>query len=145
MTEKRNYFRIPLNHPLDATMTILKIKGEYVDLGKTKILIEDIGLGGIRFISTLKLPVLHDVILYFETEILGRTISPVGHIVWKHDIDDELSQYGVEFTIEETHRDEIAHTLNQFAVKLRNRLGSVPPNTRFVYEDRKTYLMKLNV
>jgi hypothetical protein len=53
-------------------MTIVKIKDRHIELGMTEPLIEDIGLGGLRFLSNIKLPVNPEIIIEFETEILER-------------------------------------------------------------------------
>ena len=72
------FFRINLDFPLSASMTLIRIHGRKVELGRTEVLVEDIGLGGLRFLSDMRLPVHRDIILEFETEILGNTIKMYG-------------------------------------------------------------------
>jgi len=50
-------------------MTIREIKGRRLNIGETKILIKDIGPGGMRFISNIILPLEKDVILQFITQL----------------------------------------------------------------------------
>ena len=56
------------------------------------------------YVSTLKLPVRGDVLFQFETEILGKTIKLTGSIVWKEEINEDLMEYGIEFTLPKTNR-----------------------------------------
>ena len=61
-------------------MRLVSIAGRSMELGKSNVLIEDMSIGGLRYISTLKLPVRGDVLFQFETEILGR----VYYIEWEY-------------------------------------------------------------
>ena len=54
---RRKFFRIDLPFPLEAYMTITELAGKKVNLGSTKILILDIGPGGLRIETNIKLPV----------------------------------------------------------------------------------------
>ena len=84
---KRKYNRIYFPSPLAADMTLLSIAGQPMHLGKSNILINDISIGGLRYVSTLKfLPVREDMLFEFETEILNKTIKVKGKIVWKEEI-----------------------------------------------------------
>ena len=71
---KRNYFRVELYFPMSSQMTIIKFRDKDIELGRTEILVEDIGLGGLRFISHLLLSVNHDIIYEFKIEILGEVL-----------------------------------------------------------------------
>ena len=53
-------------------MTLISIQGKEVKLGKTEVLIEDIGPGGLKFLSTIQLPVRPDIIYQFETTIMDQ-------------------------------------------------------------------------
>ena len=53
---RRKYFRINFEYPLEAFMTVTEINGRKVQLGNTKILIEDIGPGGLRFLIKYQTP-----------------------------------------------------------------------------------------
>lgn len=68
--EGRKFFRIELNNLLESEFTIDKIKGKKINVGKTKILIKNIGPGGICFISNLKLPVKKDIALQFTMRLI---------------------------------------------------------------------------
>ena len=69
---KRNHYRLQFPYPLEAEMRLVSIAGRSMELGKSNVLIEDMSIGGLRYVSTLKLPVRGDVLFQFETEILGK-------------------------------------------------------------------------
>ncbi|MEK3936544.1 EAL domain-containing protein [Sporosarcina sp. FSL W7-1349] len=127
--ERRKGFRIEPAFPLSAHMTIAKYKGNYVTMGTTEILIENIGVGGLRFLSTVNLPVNPDIILKFETEILGETTSVMGTIVWR-EVVGEFFRYGIQFNTSESMQQSLVRTLNRFAIQLKT--DPAPPNCSFM-------------
>lgn len=116
---RRKFFRIALERPLIGEMTITSIAGKSVQLGMTKILIEDIGPGGLRFLSNIKLPARKDLILKIKTVILGQEVEVNGILVWMKE-KDNIQQYGLQFIISENERTILTSILNQFQSKLRN-------------------------
>lgn len=116
---RREYFRIQLPEPIDSLMTIVKINGKNIRLGKTKVEIDDLGLGGLRFNSSLKIPESKDFLLRFEFEVLEKSFTFEGNVAWKQTLNDDLQQYGVEFNITEKERENLAATLNKLAIKVR--------------------------
>ena len=77
---KRNHYRLQFPYPLEAEMRLVSIAGRSMELGKSNVLIEDMSIGGLRYVSTLKLPVRGDVLFQFETEILGKD----HYIEWEY-------------------------------------------------------------
>ncbi|MBN6186821.1 PilZ domain-containing protein [Aneurinibacillus sp. BA2021] len=116
---RRQFFRLPLPHPLSSDVTIIRIKDNAVEAGKAQVLIEDISPGGLRFISDVKLPATPQVILEFETEILNNTIQLPGYIVRKLPREDELYEYGVTFTLDEAVYTELIPLLQLLSIRLR--------------------------
>ena len=102
---KRKHDRINFPYPLAADMTLVSIAGRSMQLGKSNVLIEDMSIGGLRYLSTLKLPVRGDVLFQFETEILDKTIKLNGSIVWKEEINEDLTEYGIKFIISRRRTD----------------------------------------
>ncbi|WP_041071422.1 PilZ domain-containing protein [Bacillus sp. OxB-1] len=98
-------------------------------MGTTEILIENIGVGGLRFLSTVNLPVNPDIILKFETEILGETVSVTGTIVWR-EVVGEFFRYGIQFNATESIQQLLVRTLNRFAIQLKT--DPTPPNCSFM-------------
>ncbi|MFB5088380.1 EAL domain-containing protein [Psychrobacillus sp. PGGUH221] len=141
LEEKRKFFRVPLHFPLSGSMTLTRINGRTVDVGKTIILIEDIGIGGLRFLTDLKLTVNPNIIFELETYLFGETIKLLGSIVWMSEIKPDIYQYGLEYAIDESERAEITPILNKLVIKLRK--APLVPDCSFVTEDRYTYIKKL--
>ncbi|GEN36527.1 MULTISPECIES: PilZ domain-containing protein [Aneurinibacillus] len=116
---KRQHFRQTFQKPLCANMTIVRIKDNEIDTRSTKTCILDIGPGGLRFMTNLKLPVNPYVVLEFQTRILDRTLSFHGYIVRKVEGTNEFHEYGVKFVLDETEQMELATLLNAMAIRLR--------------------------
>ncbi|ETI69362.1 EAL domain-containing protein [Neobacillus vireti] len=133
---KRKYYRVNFPYPLAAKMTLLSIAGKPMRLGKSSVLIEDISIGGLRYLSTLKLPVRDDVILQFEFELLSEVIKVKGHIVWKED-NDELTEYGIEFIIKDKDQSDLGKLLNRLNLLLKNNVSL--PSYGTVVEDKDQY------
>jgi hypothetical protein len=109
-----------------------------MQLGKSSVLIEDISIGGLRYSSTLKLPVRDDVILQFDFKLLSEVIQVKGHIVWKEENDD-ITEYGIEFIINEKDRSNLTKVLNSFNLLLKNSISL--PSYEMVKEDKYQYFL----
>lgn len=134
---RRQFFRIDLQRPLVAEMTITSLGGKIVKLGMTKVLLEDVGPGGVRFTSNIKLPIRPDLILKLKMLILDKEIESSGSIAWSKE-EEDLQQYGLEFRMDEKERDTLTGLLNQFEVKLRN--GMVTQTCcSFLWTDRNEF------
>ncbi|WP_162297894.1 EAL domain-containing protein [Halalkalibacillus sediminis] len=117
--ERRKYFRVNLPYPLRAEMTILSINQKKVTLGETETLIQDIGLGGLKFISHLQLMPEAEILYEFKTTLLENPLTLHGKVVWRGERAQEIFEYGVEFSIDEYERDHLATILNKLSTKLR--------------------------
>ncbi len=137
---RRRYYRINLLFPLSSQMTLTHMLGNRVELGSTEVLIEDIGPGGIRFLSTIHLPVRPDITYQFKTMIMGDVVTLSGNVVWKEEVKD-IFQYGIKFSIDEIQRDNLVKYLNQFSTQLRN--NPFVPNCNFVKDEKISYLKKI--
>ncbi|MBS4208571.1 EAL domain-containing protein [Bacillus sp. FJAT-50079] len=104
--ERRSYARIQLEPPLEALMTIAEINGKIVHLGNTKVLIENIGLGGLCFLSSIHLPVRSDVILKFQVQLANQMLVLFGITVWGEEYKNN-HRYGLQFIIDEKQRNEL--------------------------------------
>lgn len=140
--ERRRFFRIDFYQLLEADMTIMKIDGQATGVGNTKVIIKNMGPGGLCFVSNIRLPINRNIVLKFTTELLGKDIMVYGCPVWKEETDDDLHEYGIEFTFDENERMALTGVLNQLQVKLRNntkctdgRFVSVSPARYFSSEN----------
>lgn len=128
--DRRKFFRVKFIHYLEADLTVQEIRGEKVNVGSTKVLIKNMGPGGLCFISNIRFPSSKDLILQFTTEMMGEEFKFYGSPVWAKRINKELNEYGlqlyeygVEFTLDENERKELIKTLNKAQIKMkRNEL-----------------------
>ena len=120
---RRDFFRITFKKPLGADMSIFKVSGKKVSLGYTEVGVFDIGAGGLRFLSDIKLPMKSDIVLVFETEILEEELNLYGNVVWMKHYKDETFEYGIEFVFDEDHRKAMLQLLNQLHSNIRNKRG----------------------
>lgn len=116
---RRKYFRLQFPLSLSTQMTILSFNNREVSLGSTTVLVQDIGLGGLRFLSSLSLKPHENIVFGFETEILETNVQLTGKIVWHKEKDLKVFEYGVAFTISEHERDKLAPLLNRLTLQLR--------------------------
>ncbi|AMQ07552.1 EAL domain-containing protein [Sporosarcina psychrophila] len=140
MENRRKGFRIDLAYPLSSEMTIVQFKGKTVKLGKTEVLVENIGIKGLRFRSHVDLPVNPNILLKFGTEILGESLEVTGNVVWRETI-GEFFQYGLQFKINDNEQQSLTKLLNNFAIQIRK--NPVPPNCRFVTENTFKHLTSI--
>ena len=113
--DRRQHYRAHFSPPLLGEMTILKFMGREIRLGKTEVHIEDIGLDGISFTSTVKLAVRPDMVLGVETVIMGQPVRFVGSLVWHEERDSDLHHYGMKFEQDAELQDILAQVLDPLA------------------------------
>jgi len=121
-TERRRYFRLKFRNLLEAEMTVSLVKGKKVNAGNTKVLIKDIGPGGLCLITDLRLPVESDLLLQFSADLIGTALKLYGYPVRSCERKDGLYEYGIEFTIDENERSDLVGILNQVQIKMRNNI-----------------------
>ncbi|WP_228027747.1 sensor domain-containing protein [Bacillus fonticola] len=138
--ERRKYERISLPFPLGAGMSLLSIHNKKVELGQTNVLLENICPKGVKFLSTIDLPVRPDLILQFETLIMGKNVLLKGHPIWKHDSKD-LFLYGVELMTTEGERADLEELLNEFSHQIE--MAPLVPESNFVQIGRVDYFKKM--
>lgn len=137
---RRSFFRVDLPFPLEGYMTITEFAGKKVNLGSIKILIMDIGPGGIRIETNIKLPVRSDLFLQFTIELFSEKLEMYGSIVWNKELEYDYQLYGISFIIDDNSRTHLTYLLNQLQVKLRH--NSIIPGCSFVIEDKKSFFSK---
>jgi len=120
--ERRKFFRLQFNQLLEALVTVLEINGRKVNVGNTKVLIKNIGPGGLCFISNIRLPIDKGIILRFITELLGEEIRVYGSTVWTKEIGGSLFEYGVEFSNDENKTTELIRVLSRVQIIMRKNI-----------------------
>ncbi len=138
--DKRKAFRLDLTYPLITDLTIVKITGKEAKLGTTEVLVDNIGPGGLRFKTHLRLPASPDILFKYRTEILGETISLLGKIAWKQEASGECFLYGVQFILNESQRMKMTKLLNKLSIQIQKT--PIPLGCRMVGEDDIEYVEK---
>lgn len=118
---RRKYFRLELNKALCGNVEIVQIKGKSIHTKITKVCIEDIGPGGLRFVSDLKLPVTNEIVLEIEIKLLDEYVKLLGIIVRRKDLSENLFEYGVQFTIFDHMQNMLTQSINKLTIRLRTR------------------------
>ena len=118
--ERRMLFRIEFYQLLESKLTILEINQKKLNVGNTRVLIRDIGPGGLCFISNIMFPIEKGVVLQFNTRVLHKEINIVGYPVWISALGNNLYMHGVELIINEKERDRLIQILNQVQIKMKN-------------------------
>lgn len=138
---QREFFRLKLEPPLCADMTIVLVRGKTLETGGTVVLIEDLGAGGLRFLSHLKMPASDQLVLQFETELCAQKLTMYGHVVRCVPWDTDFYEYAVRFTMDESQHLEINRLVNLMAIRYRNkRMGY---DGRFFQGCRRAFLQEL--
>lgn len=136
---RRKFFRIDFSYPLHGEMTVEEMNGKKIKLGYTEILIENMGPGGLRFMSTIEFPCRPNVVYKIQTELLGQAWEFRGRIVWAKEIMPGIHQNGVMFEADEVQHSSIIQMLNQLSVQLRK--NPLVPHSSFMSVDKKSYLL----
>lgn len=110
--EKKNYYRIRVYDHFNTEIGWLDfLKDNILVSDSVEILIENIGPGGLRFVSNLDLTDNQKVVYSFESDILETEIRLPGEIIWSEEVSDGLYRYGFHFNIPENTRDIISDLL----------------------------------
>lgn len=109
-------------------------------VGSADVLIEDIGGGGLRFLSDLKLPVNDQLVLEFETEVFSRQLKMYGHVVRNSNWNETIYEYAVKFTMDEWAHAEINRMVNLLAIRMRQK--SSLPSGLFWQDEKQAYFAK---
>jgi len=142
LKKQRQFFRLKLDPPLCADMTIVLIRGKSLETGSTTVLIEDLSAGGLRFLSHLKMPASDQLVLQFDTELAGQKLSMYGHLVRCVPWEEIFYEYAVRFTMDESEHQKINQLVNLMAIRYRTkRIGK---DSRFFHGDPKQFLLELS-
>ncbi|MEW4282774.1 EAL domain-containing protein [Priestia koreensis] len=139
--ERRRFYRMDVPVPFAGALSIVRIKEKELEMGKMKIVVDNIGFGGIRFSSHLHMPVRDDVLLEVEMKLLGYTLRHIGKLVWKEERDDGFYMYGMEFILEEKERHLLTKVVNQVTMTLQKNQKLL--ETELIEEGITMYLQKI--
>lgn len=139
--ERRNYFRLFFNRYVRADLAILQIKDKQMGVGNTKVLIQDIGPGGLCFISNIQFPIEQGFTLQFETSLLNKKIKVYGNPMHMKKFNNHLYQYGVKFSINEDERDELTKIL--FEIQTIVKRNTIFEDSSFTFDSPSVYFKGL--
>jgi diguanylate cyclase (GGDEF)-like protein/PAS domain S-box-containing protein len=134
---RRAYFRLNFDFPLCGAMTIIKFRDQDVRLGKSRVLIENISLGGLCYLSNINLPIQKNMIIKFTLMIFGKELQLIGKNVWKLE-ENGIWRYGFMFHFDEGQRNSFAPILNQLTIQLKK--DALLPGFHFLQGDKFKYL-----
>lgn len=138
--ERRSYFRFAFPTHLPVVMNLVEVNKRSVKMGSAHILVENISIGGIKFLSTLRLPVSSNIKFNFQIKLMNETFDLNGSLVYKNEEKLDTFSYGVSFITTEGEQDRLAEIINKMAVF--KKINSVIPETDFIDEDPYLYLQK---
>lgn len=139
--ERRNYFRLFFSRYVRADLVILQIKDQQMGVGNTTVLIQDIGPGGLCFISNIQFPIEQGFTLQFETSLLNKKIKVYGNPMHMKKFNDHLYQYGVKFSINEDERNELTKIL--FEIQTIVKRNIIFEDSSFTFDSPSVYFKGL--
>lgn len=105
-----------------AELIILKIKDRKMNVGKSKILIKNIGPGGLCFVSSIQFPLERDFTLQFMTTLIGKEITVIGTPVWFEEMEDSIYKYGVKFLMSSSETEDLMGILYELQANMKNNI-----------------------
>lgn len=136
----KNLIRFYFPKHLPATLNIAQVNNRKVDVGYATILIENISLGGIKFLSTLKLPINANIKFNFQIDVVNEHFNFDGTLVYTNEERPNIFAYGVSLQMNESKKDRLAEVINKMTVlkKVNNNI----PDTNFIEQDPYIYLQE---
>lgn len=138
--ERRHYYRFEFPYDVLGKMTIIEINQRKINIGSSPILIKDISIGGIKIISTLKLPINSEIKFMFEFSLGNHLFKTEGVLKWSEEAKGNMHLYGVKFKLNQKDEDRLALLINKMSVS--QNLSQEIVGTEFIYEDSYTFLQK---
>ena len=96
-------------------MTLIQLNETLLKEESSDIIIENIGPGGLRFVSNILLEEEQEIIYSFNAEVIGETIHFPGVIIWNEELSEGLYQYGVHFRLPESTKTFLNQLLNEYS------------------------------
>lgn len=129
-TIKRKYYRYEFTNFLLGEMEVIEINSKRVNAGAANVLIQNVSIGGLKFLSPLRLPVYSSIKFQFSFQLMGECYDLAGMIVNMNEEAAGIYGYGVAFDIAESEKDRIAHAINKMTVLKRHNKSI--PQTNFI-------------
>ena len=94
---RRKHYRVQFEKPICTKISIVKVNGKSVKTGTSHICIDNISIGGLKFISSLDFSPTINAVIEFQCKFASDTFKFYGNIIRKENLEDGLLMYGVEF------------------------------------------------
>jgi hypothetical protein len=104
--DQRRFLRLKSKSKLFSDIAVVKVKNQPVKTGKKQIIVTDICLGGLQFISNLKFPVSSNMMLSFKLQIIDDIILLYGYVIRMQELKNGIYEYGIKF-----NNDRAMHSL----------------------------------
>ncbi|CAM5211571.1 PAS domain S-box-containing protein/diguanylate cyclase (GGDEF)-like protein OS=Ureibacillus acetophenoni OX=614649 GN=SAMN05877842_104167 PE=4 SV=1 [Ureibacillus acetophenoni] len=131
--EKRKYFRFVFPQHVIGKMTIIEVNNQKVEVGATPILLDNISIGGVKFLSNLKLPINSNMKFNFQFTLMSYPFEIEGILKWVAEEFGDLYSYGVSFSTNGILEGAIASIINRMSA-IHNKNERIP-DTDFHYYD----------
>lgn len=135
--ERRKYYRYTLPAPVEGFLRIIEYNRQPIHVGKTPVLIENISLGGLKFLSKLKLPVNEEMKFNVAFRINDEAFQLAAKLIWCNEEKMDLYSYGIQFMLDKDSEKRLSALMN----KLSTHNNRVEPflGTPFIYEPPYKY------
>jgi hypothetical protein len=121
----RSYSRLKPKNMLYSKMTISRVGFKSVKTRHTRVRLIDVSPGGLKFSSSLKLPVTPDVILEFSIYTTGQCVFLQGHAVYRLEKSRNMYVYGICF-------DNVDESMHALLVKIINIMKTHTRNYLYI-------------
>lgn len=123
-SNNRRFFRVECKTPICTQISIVKFNNRPVTTGTGNICVENISSGGLKFLSSLNLPVVDIMVIDFKLAIEEEITDFYGYIVRKEEIDTDIYRYGVKFVNKTEENEQFVSKLDEL-----NREGIIKSST----------------
>lgn len=140
--EKRKYFRFGFPQHVIGKMTIIEVNNKKVEVGATPILLDNISLGGVKFLSNLKLPINSNMKFNFQFKLMNYPFEIEGTLKWVSEEFGDLYSYGVSFSTNGILEGTLASIINRMSA-IHNKNERIP-DTDFYYNESYYFFKNFN-
>ncbi len=113
LENRRKHYRVQFEKPICTKISIVKVNGKSVKTGTSHICIDNIGIGGLKFISSLDFSLSINAVIEFQCKVASDIFKFYGSIIRKENFEEGLLIYGVEFINKAEENVEAITRLNE--------------------------------
>lgn len=121
---RRKYFRHKFPTNLCGQIRILSVGGSEVNTKPAYVCIHDLGAGGMRFESHLKIPPRNDVVLEATMTVCETPLTLVGSLTRTINLENGYFEYGMQFVLTEDASKYLLKLINQVSLRFHKKVQS---------------------